>query len=117
MFPIYTFINLKQELQRDEKGGIIGFMFGTLDKDIVEKYNIAEHVDADYPPCYIVCGKDDDTVPCANSELLKELLDQAGVPAVLEEGEHAPHGFGDGTGYDVEGWPERAAAFLESLAD
>lgn len=38
-----------------------------------------------------------------------------GTAAVLEEGEHAPHGFGDGTGTDVEGWPERAADFLENV--
>ncbi len=32
---------------------------------------------------------------------------------MLEEGNHAPHGFGDGTGTDVEGWPMRAISFLE----
>lgn len=29
--------------------------------------------------------------------------------------DHAAHGFGDGTGTELEGWPERALAFLEGL--
>ena len=74
---------------------------------------MAEHVDGDYPPCYIACGRDDATVGIRDSELLKTLLDQAGVPAILDAADHAAHGFGDGTGTALEGWPERALVFLE----
>lgn len=115
MFPIYTFIDLKAAVKWDKNGVIQKAMFGSEYRSFINQFNIAEHIDADYPPCYIVCGKDDNTVPPNNSELMKELLDAAGVPAVLEEGAHAPHGFGDGTGTDVEGWPQRAVAFLEKL--
>ena len=115
MFPIYTFIDLKTESKRDEKGGLLEPMFGKNFATLIDRFNIVDQIDAEYPPCYIVCGKDDNTVPPINSELMKEKLDAAGVPAVLDEGEHAPHGFGDGTGTDVEGWPERAIAFLEGL--
>ena len=55
------------------------------------------------------------SVPPVNSEQLMHLLQKACVPAILEEGDHAPHAFGDGTGTDVEGWPDRAIDFLESL--
>ena len=115
MFPIYTYIDLELEAGRDENGGLVAPMLGRNFRELIPKYNVVNQIDADYPPCYIVCGKDDTVVPCVNSEKMKEKLDEAGVPAVLEEGEHAPHGFGDGTGTDVEGWPERAAAFLEGL--
>lgn len=115
LLPVYTFIDLKTESKRDENGGLLGPMFGENYLDFLEEYNIADHVDADYPPCYITCGKNDTTVPCENSELLKELLDKAGVPAILDEGENAQHGFGDGTGTDVEGWPTRALDFINSL--
>ena len=115
MFPIYTFIDLKMESQRDENGGLLAPMLGDDFRALIEKFNVVDHIDADYPPCYIVCGKDDNTVPPVNSEKMKENLDTAKVAAVLEEGDHAAHGFGDGTGTDVEGWPERAIAFLESL--
>ena len=116
LFPIYTVIDVKAEARRDDKGGFAGVMLGEAWRKRLDEYNVAEHIDRDYPPCYIVCGKDDRTVPPVNSELMKQLLDAAGVPAVLEEGEHAFHGFGDGTGTDVEGWPGRALAFAESLS-
>ena len=116
LFPVYTFIDLKREEKRDENAGLLKPMLGENYRENLEDFNVADHIDADYPPCYIVCGKDDNTVPPVNSELMRELLEKACVRAELEEGEHAPHGFGDGTGTDVEGWPERAIAFLESLA-
>jgi len=113
LMPVYTFIDLKEEAKKDPEGGLIVPMYGPNYMDVIDKYNIAAHIDAEYPPCYLVCGRNDNTVPPRNSELFKELLDRAGVPAILEEGENAPHGFGDGTGTDVEGWPERAMQFLE----
>ena len=115
MYPIYTFIDLKAESHRNEQAGIIPPMLGENWRELIDEYNVVDHIDADYPPCYIVCGKDDATVPCRNSELMRDRLAAAGVPAVLDEGEHAPHGFGDGTGTDVEGWPERALEFMARL--
>ena len=115
MFPIYTLIDLETESHRDEHGGLLPQMLGDEWPGLLSRYNVGDHIDADYPPCYIVCGKDDVTVPCSNSELMKQRLDAAGVPSILEEGNHAAHGFGDGLGTDVEGWPERAIRFVESL--
>ena len=116
MFPIYTYIDLKLELSQNGPDGILPRSLGANWREMTDRYCVAEHVDKDYPPCYIACGRDDAAVPCYNSELLKEKLDAAQIPSVLEEGEHAPHGFGDGMGTDVEGWPERALRFLEGLA-
>ncbi|MCR5006943.1 MAG: alpha/beta hydrolase [Clostridiales bacterium] len=116
MFPIYTFIDLKAEAGRDEYGGLVRLMFSPeFTQADVDEFNVIDHLDAAYPPCYIVCGKDDATVPPRNSEGMEAGLRAAGVPVALEEGDHAPHGFGDGTGTDVEGWPERALKFMESL--
>ncbi len=115
MFPIYTYIDIKAESQRDENGGLIAPMLGENWRDLLNRFHLPDQINGDYPPCYLVCGKDDQVVPCSNSELMKEKLDAAGVPAILEEADHAPHGFGDGTGTEVEGWPERALKFMESL--
>ena len=115
LFPIYTFIDLKAEAEQNELGGILALMLGEGWREKLDQYSVADHIDRDYPPCYIVCGKDDATVPSRNSELMKQRLDSTGIPSILEEGKHAAHGFGDGTGTDVEGWPERAMRFLESL--
>ena len=115
LLPVYTYIDLEEASKQDENGGLVAPMFGENWRDYIRRFNVVDHIDADYPPCYIVCGKDDETVPCRNSQIMKEKLDNLGVAAILEAGEHAPHGFGDGTGTDVEGWPERAMAFIEEL--
>lgn len=95
------------------------YMVGQLGKDFSEEkmkpYLILENVTKDYPPCFIICGKADSVVSCKNSESLKTALDKAGVPAILEETENDPHGFGDGTGFEAAGWPERAIKFIENL--
>ena len=116
LFPIYTFINIKLEEKRDENGGLIRPMLGeNYTPEDLDRFNVIDHLGEGYPPCYIVCGKDDNTVPPENSEEMAARLQKAGIPAILEEGAHAPHGFGDGTGTDVEGWPLRAIDFMNSL--
>jgi len=42
-------------------------------------------------------------------------LKKYGVKVQLKLGEKGEHGFGDGRGTDVEGWPEAAIQFLEKL--
>lgn len=115
LLPIYTYIDLKAEARKATGGVLVAYMFGPNYEAYIDRYNVVDHIDAEYPPCYIVCGKDDTTVPCSNSEKMKQKLDEYGVHAVLEEREHAQHGFGDGTGTEAEGWPERAMALIGSL--
>ncbi|MDO4489191.1 MAG: alpha/beta hydrolase [Eubacteriales bacterium] len=69
-------------------------------------------VDADYPPSYIAGCMDDELVSPNHWYGLKEALDKAGVPAVLDIGEQGKHGFGLGTGTSMEGWLERAVIFM-----
>lgn len=91
-------------------------MFGKNNTpETLAAYNVIDHVDAAYTPCYLVHAKDDGTVPYQNSVLLKEKLDAFGIPAVLELVERGDHGFGDGRGTPAEGWVDRAAAFTETL--
>ncbi|MBR0464186.1 MAG: alpha/beta hydrolase [Clostridia bacterium] len=117
LIPVYTYICLKDEsgLFDYERESLFIPMFGEDWRAYLDRFDVISQIDGEYPPCYIVCGKDDAEVPCVNSERLKRNLDAAGTPSILDEGEHAPHGFGDGTGTDVEGWPERAMAFIQSL--
>ncbi|MBR5752775.1 MAG: alpha/beta hydrolase [Clostridia bacterium] len=115
MFPVYAYIDLKTRSRHNCIGDLLQPMFGANDSEYIDEYNIADRIGEGYPPCYIVCGRDDMSVPPSNSERLKRLLDDADIPSVLEEGGHAPHAFGDGTGTDVEGWPDRAIDFLEKL--
>ena len=116
LFPVYAAVDLDGF---DASGSARGFMENMLGSNYtaedLQKYSVYRHIDENYPPCYIVCGKDDGLVPCENSEKIYALLKEHGVPAVLDEGEHAPHGFGDGTGTDAAGWIDRAADFLQKL--
>ncbi|MBR0161258.1 MAG: prolyl oligopeptidase family serine peptidase [Oscillospiraceae bacterium] len=87
-------------------------------RDQAEKksmYNILNHVGPNYPPCYIVCCRDDRTVPCRHAEALAEKLRESGVSAELEIGEHGGHGFGNGLGTDAENWIIRALRFAEGF--
>lgn len=116
MLPIYAALGY-EEVDYSNKDNF--YLVGQLGEDFSEEkmrpYLIFGNVDENYPPCYIVCGKADRVVSCKNSESLKEALDKVKVPAILEETENDPHGFGDGTGYEAAGWPERAIRFIENL--
>lgn len=116
MLPIYAPVGY-EEVDYSNRDNF--YMVGKLGKDFSEEkmkpYLILENIDKDYPPCFIICGKADQVVSCKNSEILKEKLDEVGVAAVLEETENDPHGFGDGTGFEAEGWPMRAIKFIENL--
>ena len=50
-----------------------------------------------------------------NSREFKRQLDALGIPAVLEIGKKGGHGFADGTGMCMEGWPQRAIEWYEGL--
>lgn len=116
LIPVYPFITYKEKGTSPVVKFCAETMYGKkCPTDIAQEYSVDEHMSTDYPPCYIVCGKNDSCVPPANSELLKRRLDELGVPAVLEEGLNAEHGFGEGIGTDVEGWIDRADQFIMSL--
>lgn len=119
MFPAYPVITAKlfsEDSASDNK--ILMTMLGST-KNIESRaeYNVDENMSAAYPPCYIVCCEDDDTVKPENSRLLKRRLDELGVSVMLEIGNKGGHGFGEGTGTSVEGWLERAAAFSQKVSD
>ena len=114
VFPIYPLINYSW---RDNMviGICLDIMFGKKpSQEELHRYTVTEHVE-NYPPCYTVNCLDDSTVRPENAKLLKDALDKANIPCVLEQGEKGEHGFGPGTGTSVEGWVDRAIAFAEAL--
>lgn len=112
VYPVVNLYQISEKLEDDFLNTMLGKGY-TQEK--LASYNIPDIFTAEYPPCYIVHCKDDSTVPVENSMCLKKLLDDAGIPARLELGRKGEHGFGDGCGSDVQGWPKRAIEFLESL--
>ena len=115
MFTIYPVISSEYNYEQ-AKDWFLTMMFGKgYDMATVKSFDIPETFTAAYPPCYIVHAKDDPMVPVRNSIELKALLDGAGIPARLELIETGGHGWGNGSGTDAAGWPDRAAAFAETL--
>lgn len=117
LFPIYPFISFDVMTDQGAAEWFRKIMFGSAsDKMTAAAYDVPNNFTENYPPCYIVHAKDDPVVPVRNSEWLKELLDQYQIPAKLELIETGGHGWGDGSGTDAAGWPERAIQFAEELS-
>ena len=86
----------------------------TMDEACNSFFEIPEHVEG-FPPTAIFLAAEDDLVPPDHSRLLAAALERAGIPCRLEIGPTGGHGFADGTGMCMEGWPERAIEWFESL--
>lgn len=115
LWPIYPVISSKY-MYEESKDWFLKIMFGTdYNMKTVISFDIPETFTDKYPPCYIVHAKDDPAVPCRNSIELKKLLDEYHISSELELIESGGHGWGDGSGTEAAGWPDRAAAFAEQL--
>lgn len=73
-------------------------------------------LDGDYPPSFIGGCKDDPIVNPDHWTGLKEALDKAGVPSILEIGNTGGHGYGLGSNTSVKGWLERAVQFMQQYS-
>lgn len=117
-YPYITAENLTRTVSEEIRHMFLQVMFGTQYTDeIINKYNVDQHVDAYYPPVYIVHCKDDDTVPVYDAECFIESLDRAGVAYKAELPDSGGHGFGLGSATPVAGWIERAAQFWAESSD
>ena len=115
MFPIYPVVD--NRISYPEVYDMFNrSMFGPdYTEALLDDYAVQKVMTEEYPPCYIVHSENDATVPVRNSYVLDERMNELGIPHVLEVPKTAGHGFGDGSGTDAEGWPERAIRFAESL--
>lgn len=77
-------------------------------------YNSGKHLDAEYPPVYLVKALDDDTVPLNDTKDYEAALVNAGISCRFEYRQNGGHGFGCGTGTLFEGWAARAMKFAEA---
>ena len=77
-------------------------------------FEIPEHTEG-FPPTAVFLAAGDELVDPEHSRKLAGALDKAGIPCRLEIGPTGGHGFADGTGMCMEGWPERALDWYENL--
>ena len=77
-------------------------------------FEIPEHVEG-FPPTAIFVTDGDDLVDPDNSKRLAKGLENAGIKCRLEVKPGGWHGFSDGIGMCMEGWPNRAIDWIEKL--
>lgn len=80
-------------------------------KAAAARCSVEKRVSGQYPPTYLWYGDADKTVDPANSRMMADALQKAGVPCVAREYPGVDHGVGLGTGLICEGWLQEAVDF------
>lgn len=115
MFPVYPFVSWKLAVARGEFDPSSEQDLGLSREEAIKTaYEIPEHVKG-FPPTAIFLAAGDDLVSPEHSKCLGRALDAAGIPCYLEIGPEGGHGFADGTGMCMAGWPERAIKWYEKI--
>ncbi|MCR5596362.1 MAG: alpha/beta hydrolase [Lachnospiraceae bacterium] len=86
----------------------------TMEEACNSCFEIPLHVEG-FPPTAIFLAAEDELVDPDHSRNLAAALDKAGILCRLEIGPTGGHGFADGTGMCMEGWPERAIDWYQSI--
>lgn len=79
--------------------------------EMEEFTSIEKHITKSFPPVFIWCGENDQTVNPENTRMMEAALKEAGVPVCAKIFKNASHGIGPGTGTDAEGWIRDAVEF------
>lgn len=95
------------------------------DGELKARLSLDALVRADMPPVFLWCTRDDGSVPCRNSILLAETLDEAGVDFAFHLYRHGKHGLSTAdamafptwdlpqVSWDVPGWVEAMLRFFD----
>ena len=107
-YPVITMFKKTHELSRRN------FLGSFSDNKYKQADASVENlVNADFPPTFFWHNKDDGSVDCINSLLLKEALEKYGVPNECLLFEKGGHGIGLAEGYEAEGWMTKAIDFAD----
>lgn len=79
----------------------------------IELTSIERQLTSEYPPTFLWCGMEDQTVDTQNSRLLADALVKQGIYHQFLPIEGVDHGVGIGEGLPCEGWFEKAVYFWE----
>ena len=111
-FPVYSPVSLGRRAYDPERARRL---YGDVtDKTALRVYETQEYAEG-FPPCALFLAADDDLVSPDHSRMLAEALDRFSIPCRLEIGPEGGHGFADGDGMCMAGWPERAVRWYESI--
>ncbi len=108
----YPLVSLKDNLtHKGSRDNVIGFFKKDAEKE--KLYSNEEHINKDFPPCFIWCFDKDELVNCLNSHILKEKLDEKGIKNELIIYEGNFHGVGLGRYTPSFGWFNLALDFIK----
>lgn len=97
------------------------------DPQLRERLSLDRLIRADMPPVFLWHTRDDPSVPCRNSLVLAQALEERGVDFSLHLYRHGPHGVSTAdemvypagavpqVSADVPGWPEAMMAFFREV--
>lgn len=108
----YPVITMGELTHKESRTNLLGAFSGKPERDAA---SVEKLVTEEYPPTFMWHNKDDKSVDCRNSVMLKESLDKRGVKNELLLYEKGGHGVGLAEGLEAEGWIEKAADFLDSV--
>ena len=116
-FPVYPVTSVRADAGEEEMDpeDAVSLYGCSLQEAAGSEYEIPEHAEG-FPPTALFAAADDQLVNPRHSRMLAEALEKLHIPCRLEIGPEGGHGFGDGTGMCMEGWPERAVRWYESTA-
>ena len=110
--------------QGNTHGGSFKNPTGTDDRQVWTKYSLDALVRSDKPPVFLWTTRNDQSVPCRNSLLLANALEEKGVDFVLNVYQDGRHGLGVANelvypasqipphSWDAAGWLEAMARFF-----
>lgn len=109
----YPLITMENVPEGPVKNYMCAGMFGAgfTQKDI-RRYDASRHIDAGYPPVFLVRALDDPTVSKKDGDGMKMAL---GEKCRIFEAKTGGHGFGLGSATPLCGWVEAAAHWMEEL--
>ena len=119
-FPIYPvtsyrIINAEEWDEGEDKDEFARVGVGVDMEDACNScFEIPEHVEG-FPMTALFLAAEDKLVDPEHSKMLADALHKANIPCRLEIGPTGGHGFADGVGMCMEGWPERAIHWYESI--
>lgn len=116
VYPVtsYRLMNAETWEEGDDKDAFARSGVGcTMEEACNSCFEIPLHAEG-FPPAAIFLAAEDELVPPEHSKALAAALERSGIPCRLEIGPTGGHGFADGTGMCMEGWPERALDWYES---
>ena len=117
IYPVISYkIMMAEEWDDDEeKETFLRDTVGVSEEEACNSsFELPEHVEG-FPPTAIFVTDGDGLIDPDNSKRLAKGLEKAGIPVRLEVKPGGWHGFADGIGMCMEGWPERAMEWIENL--